>query len=72
MPEIQSKGAGLGGLGSLAGLAGIDIGGMAGSVDAIRPDIYPDVLQSVPFALQLLASLFIRNCWRKKPRCKPF
>jgi uncharacterized protein involved in exopolysaccharide biosynthesis len=54
MPEIQSKGAGLGGLGSLAGLAGIDVGGITGSVDAIRPDIYPDVLQSVPFALQLL------------------
>ena len=55
MPEIQSKGGNLGGLGSLAGLAGIDIGGaMGGSADAIRPDIYPDVLQSVPFALQLL------------------
>ena len=54
MPEIQSKGANLGGLGSLAGLAGIDIGSMGSGADAIRPDIYPDVLQSVPFALQLL------------------
>ena len=55
MPEIQSKSAGLGDIGSLAGLAGIDITSMAGgSMDAIRPDIYPDVLQSVPFALQLL------------------
>ena len=53
MPEIQSKGGNLGGLSSLAGLAGIDLGGMT-SADAIRPDIYPDVLQSVPFALQLL------------------
>ncbi len=53
MPEIQSKGASLGGLSSLAGLAGIDVGSMT-STDAIRPDIYPDVLQSVPFALQLL------------------
>ncbi|MFD2932522.1 Wzz/FepE/Etk N-terminal domain-containing protein [Spirosoma flavum] len=55
MPEIQSKAGGLGGLGSLAGLAGIDISSAAGgNMDAIRPDIYPDVLQSVPFALQLL------------------
>ncbi len=55
MPEIQAKAGGLGGLGSLAGLAGIDIGSVAsGNTDAIRPDIYPDVLKSVPFALQIL------------------
>lgn len=55
MPEIQAKAGGLGGLGSLAGLAGIDIGSATGgNVDAIRPDIYPDVLKSVPFALHLL------------------
>lgn len=55
MPELQSKGGELGGLGSLAGLAGIDIGGSSSmGMDAIRPDIYPNVLQSAPFALQLL------------------
>ncbi|QIP12019.1 lipopolysaccharide biosynthesis protein [Spirosoma aureum] len=55
LPEMESKGGGLNGLGSLAGLAGIDIGGVAGGgMDAIRPDIYPDVLHSVPFALYLL------------------
>ncbi|MCK8492295.1 Wzz/FepE/Etk N-terminal domain-containing protein [Spirosoma sp. RP8] len=56
MPEIQAKGAAnLGGLGSLAGLAGIDIGSAQGSgMDAIRPDIYPDVLKSIPFALHIL------------------
>ena len=55
MPEIQSKSGGMGGLGSLAGLAGIDIGGVTGgSTDAVRPDIYPEVLQSVPFGLYLL------------------
>lgn len=54
MPEIQAKGAGsLSGLGSLAGLAGINIDNM-GSQDAIRPDLYPNVLQSIPFALYLL------------------
>ena len=39
----------------MAGLAGIDINSMAGGgYDAIRPDIYPDILQSVPFALYVL------------------
>jgi len=56
MPELQAKSAGaLGGLSSLAGLAGIDLGTMAGgSIDAVRPDLYPNILQSVPFALHLL------------------
>lgn len=54
MPEIQGKGSGnLGGLGSLAGLAGINIDNI-GSQDAIRPDLYPNILQSIPFALHLL------------------
>jgi uncharacterized protein involved in exopolysaccharide biosynthesis len=54
MPEIQGKGSGnLGGLGSLAGLAGINIDNL-GAQDAIRPDLYPNVLQSMPFALYLL------------------
>ncbi|WP_461083582.1 lipopolysaccharide biosynthesis protein [Spirosoma flavus] len=36
-------------------MAGIDIGsGATAGTDAIRPDVYPDVLQSVPFALHLL------------------
>ncbi|KAB7729356.1 lipopolysaccharide biosynthesis protein [Rudanella paleaurantiibacter] len=55
IPEIQSKGAGsLGNLGSLAGLAGIDVGGLSSSTDAIRPDLYPNILQSVPFFLHML------------------
>ena len=54
MPESQSKGGGsLGNLGSLAGLAGISLDNLGGQ-DAIRPDLYPNVLQSVPFALDLL------------------
>ncbi len=53
LPELQSKGAGLGNLGSLAGLAGINVDNI-NSQDAIRPDLYPNVLHSVPFALYLL------------------
>lgn len=52
LPEIQAKGGGnMGGLSSLAGLAGIDINGLGGNADAVRPELYPTVLQSVPFAL---------------------
>lgn len=54
LPEIQARGAGgLGNLGSLAGLAGINIDNLSAQ-DAIRPDLYPNVLQSVPFALDIL------------------
>ncbi|PRY27406.1 subunit length determinant protein [Spirosoma oryzae] len=53
MPEIQSRGSGgMSGLGSLAGLAGINLDNI--SQDAIRPDIYPTILQGVPFGLQLM------------------
>ncbi|TAE27308.1 MAG: lipopolysaccharide biosynthesis protein [Cytophagales bacterium] len=54
MPEIQGKAGGLGGLGSLAGLAGINIDNLSAGSDAIRPDLYPNVIQTVPFALNLL------------------
>lgn len=54
MPEIQGKGTGgLGSLGSLAGLAGVSLDNLGGQ-DAIRPDLYPNIIQSVPFALDLL------------------
>ncbi|ADB40914.1 GNVR domain-containing protein [Spirosoma linguale] len=56
MPELQAKAGGLGGLGGLAGLAGIDLNSATGgTMDAIRPDLYPDVLKSIPFALYLLS-----------------
>jgi uncharacterized protein involved in exopolysaccharide biosynthesis len=55
LPELQTKSASnLGNLGSLAGLAGIDIGSVGGGSDAIRPELYPNVLQSAPYALALL------------------
>jgi uncharacterized protein involved in exopolysaccharide biosynthesis len=52
LPEAESNPK-LGRLSSLAGLAGINLGGMEGS-DAIRPDLYPDVLKSIPCAQYLL------------------
>lgn len=55
LPEIASTGTlgKIGGLGALAGLAGIDLSQMSGT-EAIRPDLYPSVTQSLPFALYLL------------------
>jgi uncharacterized protein involved in exopolysaccharide biosynthesis len=53
MPEVSVGSPGsMGNLGSLAGLAGISMDNAAG--DGIRPDLYPEVLQSIPFALQIL------------------
>lgn len=42
-----------GSIGALAGLAGIDWGNM-GALDAIRPDLYPSIIQSTPFAIYIL------------------
>ncbi len=54
LPEYQSKSGGIGQLAGLASLAGVDIGsGASGGGDAIRPDLYPDVLKSTPFFLEL-------------------
>ncbi|WP_128548691.1 GNVR domain-containing protein [Larkinella soli] len=53
MPEASSGGGGgMGNLGSIAGLAGISLDNPAG--EAVRPDLYPNVLESIPFALDLL------------------
>jgi uncharacterized protein involved in exopolysaccharide biosynthesis len=54
LPELQSKTGGLGQFSSLAALAGVDISSMSGGgADAVRPDLYPDVLKSTPFFLEL-------------------
>lgn len=55
LPEVQTKSpSNLGNLGSLAGLAGIDIGAIGTGSDAVRPDLYPNVVQSATFGLYLL------------------
>lgn len=63
LPELESK-DGVGGLGkfkSLAGLAGIDLGSMSSS-EAIRPDLYPNIIQSTPFMLEALKKkIFIKK-----------
>lgn len=55
LPEYQSKAGGLSQFAGLASLAGVDLSSAAsGGADAIRPDLYPDILKSTPFFLDLL------------------
>lgn len=51
-PETEDASKKISGLGGLAAMAGINLGATAGS-DAISPDLYPDVVQSTPFLLEL-------------------
>ena len=53
LPEIQSKGGSMGQFAGLAALAGVDLASASGGADAVRPDLYPDVLKSTPFFLRL-------------------
>ena len=50
-PETTGK-SGSGSLSSLASLAGIHLGSMS-TTDAISPELYPDVVSSVPFLTEL-------------------
>jgi uncharacterized protein involved in exopolysaccharide biosynthesis len=56
LPEISGKGGGgLSQFSGLAAIAGVDLGAVGASVtDAIRPDLYPNVITSTPFYLELL------------------
>ncbi len=51
-PELNGASAGKGSLGSLAAMAGINVGS-SGGADAVMPELYPDVLSSVPFIVGL-------------------
>ncbi|HEV7349033.1 Wzz/FepE/Etk N-terminal domain-containing protein [Telluribacter sp.] len=70
LPEAGA-GSKMGKLGSLAGLAGINLGGVEGG-DAVRPDLYPDVLKSAPFALFLLNQPVVDENNRKYKTLKLF
>ena len=48
-PELADRRSG--GLGALAGLAGINMG--QSGADAVYPDLYPDIVSSVPFVVEL-------------------
>lgn len=51
-PEISDPKAAAGGLGALASMAGLSSGAASGA-DAVYPQLYPDVVSSVPFITSL-------------------
>ena len=51
-PETSDPSKKIGNLGGLAAMAGINLNAASGT-DAISPDLYPDVVQSIPFLLEL-------------------
>ena len=56
LPELESKDAagGLSKFKSLAGLAGVDLSSLS-STEAVRPDLYPNILQSTPFLMDVMS-----------------
>lgn len=73
MPELQSTSAlgKMGGLSALAGLAGIDLNQMS-TTDAVRPDLYPNILQSLPFALYILKESVYVSEYQKNMKLEDF
>jgi uncharacterized protein involved in exopolysaccharide biosynthesis len=53
LPEYSGAAPSSGGLGDLASLAGVSL---RGRTDAIRPDLYPDILNSRPFLIKALST----------------
>ena len=51
-PESVSRSNSGGSLSSLASLAGINLGSVS-SADAVYPDLYPDIIKSTPFVVEL-------------------
>lgn len=51
-PESAGK-TGSGSMGALAAMAGINLGGASAGEDALSPELYPDIVQSTPFLLEL-------------------
>ncbi len=67
LPELSSKdgGGSLSSLKSLAGLAGVDLGGMS-ATEAVRPDLYPNILQSTPFMMGVMNMKVYSSKYKQK------
>ncbi len=66
LPELDSKSGGTGGgIKSLAGLAGIDLGGGSSGGEAIRPDLYPNIVQSAPLLQEVLKAKIYSTKYNK-------
>lgn len=54
IPSAEKKSGSLGGLSSLAGLAGVNLGNMLGDASGIPAELYPQVVGSVPYLMDLM------------------
>ena len=54
-PEISSSSS-LDALGEVASMAGVNLGNMGGSDDALYPELYPQIVTSTPFLMDVLSS----------------
>ncbi|MDW3208235.1 MAG: Wzz/FepE/Etk N-terminal domain-containing protein [Reichenbachiella sp.] len=55
LPESQeAQMPNMGGLAGLAGLAGVDLSSMSGSSGVLTPQLYPEIVNSLPFILEVL------------------
>lgn len=55
LPELEEGSSpNLGGLGGLAGLAGIDISSLSNGGGILSPELYPEIVYSVPFILSVM------------------
>lgn len=52
-PELSSRTTSNSNLSSLASMAGVNISSLTGNSDAFRPDLYPEIIRSVPFITDL-------------------
>lgn len=57
VPQTSNPASKLGGLSSLAAMAGVNLSDM-GSSETLSPMIYPQIVQSVPFQLELMNTAF--------------
>lgn len=55
-PEMSPSGGVSGSLGDMASLVGINLGGLAGGDDAFYPELYPQIVASTPFLLDVLST----------------
>nr|WP_320022411.1 Wzz/FepE/Etk N-terminal domain-containing protein [uncultured Draconibacterium sp.] len=58
VPQISDNKAKLGGLSSLAAMAGFKLNDMTGGNTQLSPMVYPQILNSVPFQLELMNTPF--------------
>ncbi len=58
VPQISSSKVKLGGLSSLAAMAGFNLNDMTGGNTSLSPMVYPQILQSAPFQLELMNTPF--------------